>query len=184
MTTVASVEENVSWIGVFPNQVRTVITEEPPPADLCTSAFVFAFDASGKVVLVHVLKRGLDIPGGHIDPVTLPDGSIRRETPAEAARRETREEAGAVVSDLVQIGYRHMRVLTAERPDGYRYPWPDSYAVFFVGRLIGQGPVEMPKECGEPRLLAPAEALREETIIKHEALYRAAQAMTGLWTPH
>jgi 8-oxo-dGTP pyrophosphatase MutT (NUDIX family) len=59
---------------------------------------VMAFDAAGRVLLVrHAYGRG--------DLWMLPGGGIARgEKPADAARREVREEVGCALSDVLLLG--------------------------------------------------------------------------------
>jgi len=48
----------------------------------------------GKIVAVHIVNRGIDIPGGHVDD---------KETAIEAMRREVQEEAQLLVDSPVLI---------------------------------------------------------------------------------
>lgn len=111
-----------------PNVVETYICPwswTPEMAELITTAFVFPFFADGRLVLTHNRRRGIEVPGGHIEP---------GETPWAAAKREVKEETGYVVLDLVPVGYLKMTI-NAEKPEGYKYPYPVSYQQFFASRL-------------------------------------------------
>ncbi len=85
------------------DKLRTVITEKQqanfvllppsfvPPFEKVTSASVVPFTHDGRIVAVQE-KRGLDIPGGHVQ--------IGETSFEETARRETLEEIGATLEEL------------------------------------------------------------------------------------
>ncbi len=62
-----------------------------PPLEKVTSVAVVPFDEKGDIV-VALLKRGPDLPGGHMQ--------INENTFSETARREALEEAFITLSDL------------------------------------------------------------------------------------
>jgi len=103
----------------LPNETCAVLTDRLPALELITGSFVLAF-LEGKLVLTKLKERGWDIPGGHLEP---------GETAEAAMRRELYEEAGAVAGTCGVLGYERIRLL-GPKPDGHRYPYPDSYMVF------------------------------------------------------
>ena len=67
----------------------------PPAAPPASAALVFALDGD-EFVLADIAGRGWCIPGGRLE---------RGESPEQAARRETREEAGATLGPLRLLGW-------------------------------------------------------------------------------
>lgn len=70
----------------------------PPIQETLTSHCV-PFTATGKIVAVHVIGRGIDIPGDHIDT---------DETAIEAMQREAQEEAQITVINPILIDVWHL----------------------------------------------------------------------------
>jgi 8-oxo-dGTP diphosphatase len=65
------------------------------PFERVTSVSVIPFNKNGELVVVNLRHRGLDLPGGHVEP--------GEKTPEETARREVMEEACMTVRDLVLV---------------------------------------------------------------------------------
>jgi 8-oxo-dGTP diphosphatase len=107
-----------------PNETRLIITDKVPELQLVTCSFVLAFKGD-KLLLTNLNGRGWDIPGGHIE---------QGETLEEAARRELLEETGAHVDNINFLGYEVISLLGG-KPDGYKYPYPESYMVFYCARI-------------------------------------------------
>lgn len=152
----------VLWSGTLPDLELThsselVSSTDPPPSELTASAFVFVIDRSSRLLLTHVDlpgRGGWDLPGGHVDP-----GESLRTT----AVRELREETGWLSDedDLSVAGWNHIRI-TAPRPEGFHYPYPDGYMAYFVTRLPEDGRPTRPEpdsECSEASWVEPAEVL-------------------------
>jgi 8-oxo-dGTP pyrophosphatase MutT (NUDIX family) len=75
------------------------------------------------------LDRGVDIPGGHIDP---------GEDPEMAMRRETQEETGAIIGAASLLAVQKITVM-GKKPDVYRYPYPVSYQLIYLSSDFRQG---------------------------------------------
>lgn len=82
---------------------------------------VFGLITYEKKILLANLYRGWDLPGGHVE---------EGESLEEALMREVYEETKIIVEKPTLIGYQQMEV-SAEKPDGYRYPYPISYQVHY-----------------------------------------------------
>ncbi|WP_160146182.1 NUDIX domain-containing protein [Dictyobacter aurantiacus] len=155
-------EQNISWLPQ-PNESRHVLSSVLPPREAITTAFIFAFEGE-QLVMSHLVRRGWDIPGGHIEP---------GETPEEAARREIYEETGTRVGALRFFGYQHLHV-SGPMPDGYGYPYPDSYQVFYLARVTALDAFSSTFESYGRGLFAPNEARQLSWIRKNLDFYEAA----------
>lgn|GEM_PF-1296698 len=155
-------EVDVPWMPV-PNEVSLVAAAELPGGAETTAAFVFAFQGE-RLLFADLVRRGLEIPGGHVEP---------GESPAEAARREVLEEAGARLGPLRLVAFQRHRVL-APRPPDYRLPYPDSHMAFFVARVTGLEEVTPDGETAGRALLGPAQACATPWVQRHRLLYEEA----------
>ena len=143
---ILQIKHNLSWLP-RPNEVRTVLSSQLPPAERIATALVLAFDRD-RLLQTHLAARGWDIVGGHIEP---------GESPEEAARREAYEEAGARLRELHVLGYQRLR-LFGPRPDSYRYAYPDSYQVFYWAHIEALDKFIPTEEARERALFAPGDA--------------------------
>ncbi len=125
---------------------------------------VLVFPWRGDEVLVcEIADRGWCVPSGRVEP---------RETSAEAARRETLEEAGAVLGDLHYFGCYQIR----ERQE---IRWADLYTAE-VEDLV---PIQASEESSDRRFVTPEDLpalyhvwnpLTEEVFTaSHDAILRA-----------
>jgi 8-oxo-dGTP pyrophosphatase MutT (NUDIX family) len=156
------VEPNIAWLPQ-PNESQVVLASQLPPQELVTSALAVAF-AGDRLLMTNLRSRGWDIPGGHVE---------LGERPEETVRREVHEEAGATLESLHVLGYQRLRLL-GPQPAGYRYPYPDSYQVFYwaqVARLENFLPTA---ETRGRSLFAPFEARTLFWVQRHQELYEAA----------
>jgi len=64
------IEQNLLWLPQ-PNEVRTVLSSQLPPAEMIATALVLAFDRD-RLLQTHLVARGWDIVGGHIEPGETP----------------------------------------------------------------------------------------------------------------
>ena len=123
-----------------PNTVEVVFDDELAPQELTKTAFMIALFEDGSIMLANNIRRGTEAPGGHVE-----DG----ETLLEGAIRETMEEIGCEVMDIVPLGYLRM---TSEGtvPDDYKYPHPLGYQQFFAGRITKVHEYTPDYECNDP----------------------------------
>lgn len=149
-----------------PNEYHLIRDDVEPPAALTTSAFILAFQGD-RLLMTRLAARGWDIPGGHVDA---------GETPEETARRELYEETGATVGIVRVLGYDKF-IVHAPAPEGYRYPHPVSYQLFYWGRIMSLDPFTSTKEALERRLFTPEEAQQLAWIRANPELYTAALAV-------
>lgn len=126
-----------------PNRVEFIVTYKLAPMELTKTAFVIPFVDHGHVIMAHNQRRGLEIPGGHIDP---------GENFFQAAKRECLEETGYSIDDIVPLGYLKM-VSEGDVPNDWGYPHPISYQQFFTGIVDGKHLFEVNDECKEPSVL-------------------------------
>ena len=156
------VDHDLAWLPK-PNESRIVLAAHLPPLEQTPTAFVLAF-VGDQLLMTHLVERGWDIPGGHIEP---------GESPEEAARREVYEETGARVGPLHLLGYQRLR-LFGPKPASYRYPYPDSYQVFYrttVESLEDLLPTSEVQGCA---LFSPSAARTLAWVRFNHKLYEAA----------
>lgn len=130
---------NVLYLPM-PNAVEVFLGEEVAPLDLTKTAFVLPMFEDGSFLLATNQRRGIEIPGGHVEP---------GETLEIAAAREGLEEIGAIVVDLKPFAYLKMQS-DGEVPADWKYPHPLSYQQFYVGRITEVRNFEPNAECAEP----------------------------------
>lgn len=126
-----------------PNIVEVVLSDELAPTGLTRTAFMVPVCEDGSVVLAVNQRRGIEMPGGHIDG---------EETAEIAAIRECFEETGAVVRDVRPLGYLRM-TSAGEAPDGWLYPHPLSYQQFFAGAVVRIEDYSENDECAAPVMI-------------------------------
>jgi len=146
-----------------PNTIDVVASDILAPLALTTTAFMIPLMPNGDIVMAHNRRRGLEFPGGHIEP---------GESPTAAAVRETFEETGYRVSNIRAIGYQMMTSLGIA-PPGYKYPHPLSFQQFFVGRVMDFDPYVENDECLNPQIISPYEAMRTLSLARIALLTQA-----------
>lgn len=152
-------------------QTWFVESEEMPPAHLITAALGFIFDGDS-LLLARIEGRDWDLPGGHLEP---------GEAPEQAMRREVMEEAGAVVGRACLFAHQHIHS-DDPVPEGFRYPHPDAYMVFFLGEVERLAPFVSTLESTERRLFSPEEAPTAAWVQRHRPVYDAVlRARRASW---
>ena len=146
-----------------PNTCHTILSNNLPPTDRITAAFVFAFDGD-QLLMTHLKDRGWDLPGGHIES---------NETPEQTARREVFEETGARLNQLTCFAHTHLHI-DAPKPNNYTYPYPDSYMVFYWAHIDTLEPFTKTSEADNRQTFDPENARQLDFIKKNRALYYAA----------
>lgn len=100
--------------------------------------------------MTRLRARDWDVPGGHLEAGETPEAAMRREVYEETAARL------GVARVLAHIG---LRVL-APRPDGYRYPHPESFMVFYLAPVAALESFTATAEASARRLFPPAAVRR------------------------
>lgn len=118
--------ENKSYLPL-PNRVDVVITDQLAPKEFTSTAFIIAFHKAGTIG-ANNKRRGIEIPGGHIE---------HNESAKEAAIRECFEETGYNVQHVTPIGFLRM-ISEGDVDDNYKYPHPISFQQFFTGKTVGK----------------------------------------------
>lgn len=136
-----------------------------PPSALTTAALGFVFEGES-LLLARIAGREWDLPGGHIEA---------GETPEEAMRREVLEEAGAVVGPARLFAHQHI-YSDDPVPEGFKYPHPDAYMVFFIGDVDHLVEFRPTDESAERKFWSPEEAGGAEWVQRHRPVYDAVLA--------
>lgn len=160
-------DSNLPWLPK-PHHVKLVLSDQFPPLPLITSAHAFVFDGD-RLLMTNLHARGWTIPGGHREAP---------ESPEETMNREVWEEAGARVDHGRLMAVQHIRLLGTV-PQGYKYPHPDSYQVFFIARLASLEPFQGTAETRGRRLYSPAEARQIPWVQRNHRLYEAALSIAS-----
>lgn len=155
-------EKNIEGLP-FPNKTRLIITQNQPDVQLITSVFVLAFKKD-KLLLTNLRKRGWDIPGGHIE---------LGETPDIAAHRELLEETGAKVGKLDFLGYEEISLL-GNKPEGYKYPYPNSYMIFYCAEIVSIEEYKENEESSGSEMFSPEQARKINWVKENLELYDEA----------
>ncbi len=161
---ILQIEKDISWLPL-PNEGTIVLSARLPHTELIHTSFVLAF-ADDRLLQTHLMKRGWDLPGGHVEP---------GESPEEAARREVYEETSARLGPLHLLGYQHLRLL-CPRPASYQASYPDSYQVFYWAHVTSLDTFTPTGETRGAALFAPADAQALPWVQAHRQLYLAALA--------
>lgn len=149
-----------------PNVVKFIHDDVLAPLSHTKTAFMLPLLPNGDLVMAMNRRRGLEFPGGHIDP---------GETSCQAAHRETVEETGYWVSHIRSLGYLLM-LSEGKVPADWKYPHPLSFQQFYVGDVMWNTPYVENDEC-----LAPAIVKRENAHLvlddQRLAIYKAALSL-------
>lgn len=146
--------------------VETILGTQVPVTALVTTGFCLAFDDAARLLMVRLADRDWHPTGGHLED---------HESPEQAAVRETAEEGGCLVSDLVAVGVQRLTALS-HTPADWPYPVPVGYQVFFTRRL-GTSEPRPGTEAVEAALFGEAEARRTGWVERHTYLYDRALAV-------
>lgn len=159
-------DKNVDGLPL-PNRTRLIITDELPKIEEVTCSFVLAFE-NDKLLLTNLNERGWDIPGGHIES---------GETQEEAAIRELYEEAGVRVGKLNYLGYEEIS-LFGSKPQEYKYPFPNSYMVFYCARITSLDSYDANVESAGRGLFSLEKARKINWVNENLGLYEEALKRT------
>jgi 8-oxo-dGTP diphosphatase len=140
------IERDLPWLP-RPSEVRWVLADELSDPALITSVHVFAFDGD-RLLMTDLETRNWDIPGGRIETGETLEGALHR---------EVYEETSAALSRVEVLGYMLIRLL-GSRPDGYRYPYPESFIALYRGYIASLAPFEATTEARGRGLFSPNEA--------------------------
>lgn len=139
-----------------------------PRFDEVISAHVIPMTDDGKIIAVHVISRGLDAPGGHVEDT--------EHSPLETLTREIDEEAQITINHPVLIDVLE---ISSNRSDlGGKKKYMLIYAAT-VAQIKTFTPTE---EISERRIVTPQEFVdqyfADKTYAKH-MIIAATEALSG-----
>ncbi len=128
-------QKNIDFIK-YENVVETYLADTLPNVSICASAYAIIFQ-NGEILMTELREgerptRRYDVPGGHVDG---------EETPEEAVVRETFEETGVRVRVIKLVAYNKVTLL-CQKPESWRYPYPESYMAFYLCEVVEETPFE------------------------------------------
>lgn len=152
MKKLINTQTDIFWLPKDLNAtVETYLTDELPPLELCPSAYAFVFKDGA--LLQTDLRAGerptrtLDIPGGHIDT---------GESPEQSVTRETFEETGVHIKNVRLVAVKKITI-AGVKPEGYRYPHPISYMLYYLGQVSEETAFEGNEDTHGRAWLQPSE---------------------------
>lgn len=137
-----------------------------PPLEQTITAHCVPVTSDGKVVAVDVINRGIDMPGGHIDP---------GETAEDAMHRETHEETFVTVGepiliDVWQLSSDNERIGLTEKP----------YLLLYAAKVVSIEEFTPNDEVSRRLILTPDEFVDQYFGDKAQARKMVDQAITTL----
>lgn len=91
-------------------------------------------------------------------------------------RREVMEEAGARLTDVQLLGHQRIRLL-GQVPDGYRYPYPDSYQILYLARVAELVAFVATAETSQRAFFDPSAAQELTWVQENRLMYDQALAL-------
>jgi len=154
-------EHDVDWIPVT-SEVSFYRDDWIPPQELITSVLVYAFSGI-RILMVDHVKRGWDVPGGHLLP---------GEHPTEALQREVMEETSVHLKWYRSFGYYTID-LGEHDPDKCIYPYPKSYVLVYLATVGTMKSFAPNSEIQQRKFMEPAEALATYWLKRYRVVYDA-----------
>ena len=145
---------------------RSLGLQFTPPLDQTITAHCIPVTDDGMVVAADVTKRGVDVPGGHID---------NGESAEEAMRRETHEETFVTVEkpvliDVWKLSSDDERIGLAAKP----------YLLLYAAKVKSIEDFVANDEVSSRLILTPSEFISEYFGDKKQAAKMVAQAIAAL----
>jgi len=182
--------EGLSWVDVdympLPNKVSTMVTNRYPTDDVAVigGAWSFTFNSEGKFLMTRLRKRGVDIPGGKVEPEEREAASRKKmdvdEVGKQTAIRETHEETKVKIKNLQLV----WRKFTSEGepaplpPGQHRaLPFPLCYFLYYYAEVdvVEEFVEEMtPNGAVERLFLSEENACNEPKTQMHKYLFEEA----------
>lgn len=112
--------------GTLPVKITAYLSDTVAPESYISSARSIVFKDNSVLVVSQENGNQYILPGGRLEP---------GESPLEALHREILEETGWTIKDIKHIGFMHLHYL-GSKPDGFRYPYPDSIWSIFSSEAV------------------------------------------------
>ena len=157
----------VPWLPLA-HEASLIKSEILPPSELVTSVHGLLLRGD-EILFVDNDSRGLEIPGGHVDP---------GEDLETALRRECLEEASVTLEAVMPFASLKLHKFEKQE-EREKYPFPVSYLCFFVAQIETLEKFDNSFETSSRVFIPLEEVMEVPWAQRNEELIRALQRLVA-----